>query len=140
MEIETIADGHPVLTFTSPADWSPTTVASTQVTGGSTKQTMMVFVGCYEDGGVVVTPDHVFLLADLTLTRADRLKPGMSLFGADGGPIEVRKVMTAEYEGDVYAIATAVSWNPESLAGRLLNTNGIVTGDYLLETHFQPAP
>lgn len=137
VEIETLVQGGEVVTFSAPADWSPATVGNVQGSGPQWAGTTMVFVGC-DIGEFIATPDHVVVLADLTLVQAAQLTPDMSLLGADGAPRQVQRLLVGEFTAGICAIATDVPWNPESLAGRLLNTNGIVTGDYLLEINFEP--
>lgn len=136
--IEEIAVGDPVRASGSPLAWTPATVGFSQGTGPDGHQPMMVYV-VWNGGEIIATSDHVFVLADLSLGTASRLRPGLSLLAPDGTGLPIEAVSVGTYAGGIHEIATSAPWNPGSLNGRLLSTGGVVTGDFQLQIHFQPA-
>lgn len=133
--VEDIAMGDSVLASGSPLEWHQNTVAFSQGTPPGGHQALVYMA--WNEGEVLATQNHVFVLLDFSLRRADQLTPGLILLGADGGEVEVQSVSVGQFAGGVHAIATEAPWNPPSLAGRLLNTNGIVTGDYMLQLNYR---
>lgn len=79
----------------------------------------------------VTTPDHTFLLPSDRLKRADRLAIGDELVDAKSlMPVKVTNVLSGEYLGPMHNIA-ATSWNDnDEQWGHLINTQGVVSGDY----------
>ena len=82
---------------------------------------------------LVVTADHVFLLSDGKLRRSEFLVPGVDqLVSADGEPIPILAMEVGGWYGGVHHIATS-DGIPTSVDGHLLNSKGIVTGDWALQ-------
>jgi hypothetical protein len=82
---------------------------------------------------LVVTADHVFLLADGKLRRAEFLVPGVDhLKSATGEAVPILSIEVGGWFGGVHHIAT--SQDPAtSVDGHLLNAKGIVSGDWALQ-------
>ena len=124
-----IADGQVQLT------WSPKTVAFSSGTGPDSSQASMVYIRYGENSGIVVTPDHVFLMPNGKLKRADRLVPDQDqLVLAAGGTTPIHEVRTGAYKGGIHHISTDLSFDGK-IEGHLVNANNIVCADYLLQIH-----
>lgn len=120
-------------------NWSSAKVTFSSGTGEDSIQPAMVYVHFGVDGQIVVTPDHLFMMSDGKLKRADRLVPGRdNLVSAEGAAVQVNEVSIGEYHGGVHHIATNVDFNLEAenpLSGHLLISEGVVTGDFNLQIH-----
>ncbi|MBC6471911.1 MAG: hypothetical protein GDA48_03030 [Hormoscilla sp. GM102CHS1] len=60
----------------------------------------------YVGGQLIVTPDHLFLLPDKKLKRAEKLSISDQLVGADGNPVDINRVSAGTYVGGFHHIAT----------------------------------
>ncbi len=141
--IEDFAKGDEVLVATEMAisegqvqlTWSPKTVAFSSGTGPDSSQASMVYIRYGENSGIVVTPDHVFLMPNGKLKRADRLVPDQDqLVLAEGGTTPIHEVRTGAYKGGIHHISTDLSFDGK-IEGHLVNANNIVCADYLLQIH-----
>ncbi|ATQ41284.1 Hint domain-containing protein [Caulobacter mirabilis] len=130
--IEDIRHGDKVFASDGEDGWRPSTVAFSDGTPGGGGEWTMVRV-VLADGDVVATMDHPFLMADGAIRRAERLASGDRLRAADGSQAVVYMVSLDRFRGGAHAVATDAPWKPGSLAGRLLQTGGVVTGDFILE-------
>lgn len=90
----------------------------------------------WDDGEIIVTPDHVFVRSDLHLVQAQMLPPRSQLLGADGAPVTVQAVELGSFNVGVHGIGTNAPWPTAAFAGHLLNTQGVVTGDAFVEMNF----
>jgi hypothetical protein len=77
-------------------------------------------------------PDQPVLLADGTVTTADRLRLDDILLDLDGNPAPIRALGFGPSPLPLHNLATSVPFNG-SLDGRLLCINGLVVGDYDLQ-------
>lgn len=103
-------------------------------TGDGTEQGM-VYLHYGDDGAMVCTPDQLFLLENGKLKRGDRLVPGQDqLVDHNGEPVDLHTIALGTYHGGVHHIATAPGFSGD-LQGHLLNSAGIVTGDFDLQIH-----
>src|SRR5690606_26079462 len=69
----------------------------------------------FQDTAITVTADHVFLLANRTLCRADRLAPDDALMGAGGAPVAIDALHTGDYLAGFTRIATVAERPADSL-------------------------
>jgi hypothetical protein len=116
-------------------DWSPAKVTFSSGTGPDSHQAAMVYIRHGEVGSLVVTPDHLFLMPEGKLKRADRLAPGNDrLITAQGQPVEIHEISIGEYKGGVHHIATDREFKGD-LNGHLLISQGVVSGDFSLQVH-----
>lgn len=116
-------------------NWAPATVKFSSGTGPDGHQSAMIYLHFGDNGTIVVTPDHLFLRPDGKLVRADRLVPGRDqLVSAEGAPVDIHEVAVGEYHGGVHHIATDIAYNG-TLDGHLLLSEGIVSGDFILQMH-----
>jgi hypothetical protein len=81
---------------------------------------------------LICTLDQVFLLANGKLKHASQLALTDKLTAPDGSPVEINSVKVAQYAGGIHHIATSVE-PVKNANGHLLNTNGVITGDYSLQ-------
>jgi hypothetical protein len=110
-------------------EWSACPVAYVDGTLGLSRQTQAVLV-LYSDTAIVVPLDHIFILPDGKLVTAERVFPGLELKAAADGCTVVEGVHIGPYFGSYVRIATGLDKPDLRLSGRLLNTNGLVSGDY----------
>jgi hypothetical protein len=116
-------------------NWSSTKVSFSSGTGPDSQEPAMVYIHHGEVGSLVVTPDHLFLLPNGKLKRADRLVPGQDqLVSAEGTPVAINEVSLGTYTGGVHHIATDKEFTGD-LNGHLLISEGVVSGDFNLQIH-----
>jgi len=116
-------------------NWSSTKVSFSSGTGPDSQEPAMVYIHHGEVGSLVVTPDHLFLLPNGKLKRADRLVPGQDqLVSAEGTPVAINEVSLGAYTGGVHHIATDKEFTGD-LNGHLLISEGVVSGDFNLQIH-----
>jgi hypothetical protein len=135
--IETFAVLDPVLAAGGDLQWKELTVEfSNGVLPHSEhgKTMMTVYYGdVAAPRSLVVTPDHVFLLASGKLKRAEMLVPGTDqLVDPQGNPVALLAKETGGWFGGVHHIATTKTV-AVSLEGHLLDSNGVVTGDWAVQ-------
>ena len=134
--IQTIAMGSQVLAANTAFEWTATDVNFSDGTGPDGQQPEMLYISYGADNKVIiVTLDHTFLIPDGTLIRANRLMPGDALVAADGSQVPISDVKTGAYSGGVWNIATAIG-QPTSLDGHLINTGGVISGDYAVQLFY----
>ncbi|MBL6448468.1 hypothetical protein JMN32_19300 [Fulvivirga sp. 29W222] len=137
--VELFAVGEPVLaTGPDVASWKELVVEFSGGTAGSSNSPFMVAV-TYDDGGenkeLVVTEDNLFLMPNGKMKRADELVPGKDkLVKASGisDTAEVTEIRRVSVSTGVHHISTGTE-KPTTLDGHLLNVQGIVVGDYVVQ-------
>lgn len=116
-------------------NWSTATVSYSNGTGPDGYQPSMVYVRHGGVGTIIVTTDHLFLMPNGKLKRANRLVPGVDfLVSAEGVPVEINEVSLGEYRGGVHHIATDKEFTGD-ISGHLLVSEGVVSGDFNLQIH-----
>src|ERR671932_823858 len=116
-------------------NWSTAKVTFSNGTGPDSHQAAMVYIHHGETGIIIVTPDHLFLMPNGKLKRADRLVPGVDyLVSSEGQPVAINEVSIGEYTGGVHHIATNKEFTGD-LNGHLLISEGVVSGDFNLQIH-----
>ena len=134
--IETFKVGDAVRAAGKDLVWDQKEVKFSQGTTGASRQKYAVVVQ-YLDREIVVTSDHLFLMQDKTLRAADRLAPGDMLTSPEGDPVEIKSVYVGDYLAGFHHIATSKSEPGPDLAGHLLNTNGVVSADYMVQIFYK---
>lgn len=133
--IETYVEGDVVMAAGVDLQWAPQRVVFSGGTTGASRQKYTVLVR-YENTAIAVTSDHLFLLAgdDRVLKRADRLNVEDRLVSPSGEPVEIKGVHIGDYLAGFHHVA-ASSKDPvgEDIDGHLLNTNGVVSADYVVQ-------
>jgi hypothetical protein len=133
--VETYLQGDEVLTAGTSLEWSAQRVVFSGGTTGASRQKFTVLVH-YENTAIAVTSDHLFLLATepRTLKRADRLTTDDSLVSPTGEAVPIRGVHIGDYLAGFHHIAATSKQAPQKgLEGHLLNTNGVVSADYIVQ-------
>lgn len=132
--IEEYAIGDPVYAADADLNWTERRVEFSQGTTGASVQKYTILIVFGDDQRfLAVTSDHVFMLADRSLKVACRLNVDDKLIAPDGSPISIHSVHIGDYTAGFHHIATAKKAPDERLDGNLLNTNGVVSGDYSLQ-------
>jgi len=134
--IEQIQLNENVLAAGKDLKWESKKVVFSQGTTGVSRQKYTVLL-TYNRTALAVTSDHIFLLADNTLIAADRLTTGHKLVSPEGEPISIKSVHIGDYTSGFHHIATSKSLEDDNLTGHLLNTNGVVSGDYALQLFYR---
>ncbi|HYF32995.1 MAG TPA: Ig-like domain-containing protein [Chitinophagaceae bacterium] len=141
--IEYFQTGDAVLTASysskdNKLSWMPATVKFSMGTGDDGHQSNMVYLHYGDDDRqIIVTPDQLFLLTTGELCRADRLVPGADqLMNEWGKPVDIHEISIGEYNGGVHHISTSTEYS-NNIDGHLLLSEGVVTGDFLLQTSAQ---
>ncbi|MBE9246548.1 hypothetical protein IQ223_19225 [Microcystis aeruginosa LEGE 00239] len=111
-------------------------IVFSQGTSRDSRQPFSVFLA-YADTALIVTSDHLFLMPDGTLKRADRLSVNDDLVKSDGSPVRISSVDIGEFIGGFHHVATSTDSPPSDLEGRLLNTNGIISADYSTQLFYR---
>jgi len=117
--------------------WSPAVVRFSNGTGPlppAPHYPTMVFVNFDDGRSLICTNDQLFMLSTGKLKQASRLTLADRLVAADGSEVPILSVSLAEYSGGLHHIATSVNFDGD-INGHLLNSNNIVTGDYVLQVH-----
>jgi hypothetical protein len=90
-----------------------------------------------EPRNLFVTPDHLFMRADdRKLKAVQHLIPGDKLMRNDGRSAEVIFVAVGAYHTEIHTIEMEGKFDGKNLEGHLINANGLVTTDYLVQAHF----
>ena len=98
---------------------------------------------------IITTPDHLFLMPDGKMKRADTLVPidpkntnvGDMLISRDGTLVPVNLVVSGLWEKGVHHIATSLPSGEEyqkfdgNTDNHFIESNGVVCGDYYLQLH-----
>lgn len=130
--------GDPVLAREN-GQWVSKTVKFSNGTSSTSIQPEMCYI-TYELNGeeqtIVVTLDHTFLTPGNKLIRADQLMAGSELQVAAGGITPILKFEVNSYEGGIWNIATSDKGVPTSLEGHLIDTQGLISGDYAVQLFF----
>jgi hypothetical protein len=130
--IEQFVVGDDVLAANTSLDWAPKRVEFSAGTSGASRQKYTVLL-TYRDRALAVTSDHLFLMQDWSLKRADRLAPGDVLVAPNGDPVPIGSVHIGDYLAGFHHIATSKEAPGEDLDGHLLNTHGVVSADYAVQ-------
>jgi hypothetical protein len=134
--IQTIALGDQVLAADTNFQWTPMPVEFSDGTGPDSVQPQMVFVTYGQpEQTIIVTLDHTFLQAGGKLIRANMLIVGDSLLGPGGEEVKILNIQVKNYVGGVWNIATSHE-QPTSLNGHLINTQGVISGDYAVQLFY----
>ena len=133
---------EPILTAGADLNWVPRAVemASTWDTDDGIVPAVY-FLRYSWDGDsvreVVVSPDHPFLVEDGTIVAVqDLTKLPLRLRRADGKLSDVIVLAQGSYVGGVTSIQMQGDFDGFDLTGHLLNTHGLVSGDFKVQVHY----
>ncbi len=138
-----IAVGSSILVAHNSADglaWHPAQVAfsvTAPPTPRGTTPPIMIRIDFGNGQTLVASPAQLFLLPSGKLKRADQLVPGTdALVDRANQPLPIHRLSSGLYGGATQHVATTASspadWDG-SLDGHLIELNGVVAGDYLLD-------
>ncbi|NEQ34882.1 MAG: hypothetical protein F6K40_00575 [Okeania sp. SIO3I5] len=141
--IQDINDGDTILAAGTDLKWEPTKV---KVRSGAMNRSIIpnLYLVKYryeqepEPRKIIVTADHLFMMnTSKTLKAVQHIIPGDKLTTKDGNPAEVLFVVIGEHETAVQSIEMEGEFDGTNLDGHLLNSNGIVTGDYATQIYYE---
>lgn len=138
-EIESFVAGEDVMAAGVTLEWAPRPVVFSRGTTRVFRQMNVVLVQ-YENKEMSVIGDHLFLVAghgnDRILKRADRLTAEDRLISPIGEPVEITGLYTGQLLSRFHHVGATsrvpVGDNLHDLDGHLLNTNGVVSADYIV--------
>jgi len=131
--------GDSILALRSDGTWSSTRVGFSDGTSQPTKTLpYAIFVATANGTSLITTASHVFMLGDKSLKRADRLLPTDRLMDATSlEPTAIVRLHSGSYFGPMHNVV-AGAWNENGTSdGHLINTAGVVSGDYLTQLRFE---
>ena len=138
MRIQQIKIGEQVMTA-DPAgrNWVARDVKfSDGTTGDGNMVPGAVYVATENGIELVVTADHAFLLSTGKLQQAHRLSPTDKLLDENFRPLGIRAVGPVAYTGGIWNVSTTDSNQPdEPLAYHLINTAGVISGDFYAQLY-----
>lgn len=112
--------------------WKTGTVKFSSGTDAGGHSTM-VYIRAAGDRQWVASFDHLFLMSNGKLKRADRLVPGRDqLMTAEGTALDINSCQIGIWRGGLHHIATGLHFTG-TLDGHLINSAGVVSGDYCLQ-------
>ncbi len=93
-----------------------------------------IYILTENDVTFIVTADHLFLMSDGTLKRADRLTLYDKLTSSNNKGVAIKTLTHGSYIGPIHNIAIN-NWDTlrPKIEEHLINTNGIVSGDYFAQ-------
>ena len=129
--------GDRVMALDPAGSWTEAEVRFSNGTGSgdNTAVPYAIFVALGNGSNLIVTADHPFLLHTGQLQIASRLAPDDRLLDQDQNPIEIVSLEYGEYVGGIHNISTSVGPPGEDLSGHLINTAGVVSGDYYAQLY-----
>ncbi|MEP3047170.1 MAG: hypothetical protein ABJL55_17940 [Roseibium sp.] len=135
--IQTFEIGDKVLAAGADLKWTPYAVEFSDGVPPSPELGKTMFSVYFNRKGkvssLIVTADHVFVLSNNKLKRAEHLVPGTDkLLSDDGEAVELLALEVGGWFGGVHHIATSQT-TATSMDGHLLSSKGIVTGDWALQ-------
>lgn len=112
--------------------WQAGTVKFSSGSDAGWPSTMM-FIGYADTKKLIASIDHLFLLASGKLKRADRIVPHQDqLLGTDGTALDITSSASGKWTKGLHHVATDLHFTG-TIDGHLINTAGIVSGDYCLQ-------
>jgi hypothetical protein len=140
--VEEINRGDTILVAGLALQWGPAQVADVgglQPPNGTLPALHVIYqIGTDDIRFLNVSPDHLFLLTSGKLKHVQLLAPGDKLRRADGGDAEVIAPVTRVQVTGAQAIDMG-PFDGVNLDGHLLNSNGVVTADFAVQSFFDGA-
>lgn len=129
--------GDTVLTQKSAGTWEPAEVRFSNGTGAGDGNPVpyAIFLALGNGARLIVTADHPFLLQSGKLQVACRLSPSDKLVGEQGESVDIISLGYGEYVGGIHNIATSTGSLGEPITDHLINTAGVVSGDYYAQLY-----
>jgi hypothetical protein len=134
--IQDVAVGDSVLTLQSDKTWQASEVKFSDGTNPvGSKIRFVVYLKLSTGAELVVTPEHPFLLPNGSLQTASRLSLSDRLVNENMAPVKIDSLAYGEYNGVIRNIATSVGGPGETLDGHLINTAGVISGDFYAQMY-----
>ena len=132
-----IVVGDTILALNSSEKWEEREVRFSSGTGeGDGKPVPYTIFLSLENGvQLIVTADHPFLLANRKLQVACRLSPNDKLLDENINPLAIVSIGYGEYVGGIHNISTSIGEPGETLDGHLINTGGVISGDFYAQLY-----
>ena len=135
MSIENFKINDIILAAGVSLDWQPEKIEYSQGTSGVKTQEYAVLIR-YADTHLTVKADHVFLVSGKKIKQASKLTTQDKLIAPDGNYVDIKSIHLGEYKEAFHHIATKQEKPNTNLKGHLINTNGVVSGDYAIQKYF----
>lgn len=145
-EIQLIEKGETVLTVAQQGEeWRPRSVehsagSPSVLPDGTVPSNGLIYRIEFDKRVLIVNPSHLFWVVEKStgkrkLVRADRLYPNLfSLISVDFEEVRIDSVWYGSYAGGVWGIGTNRA--DTSINAHLIGMNGVICGDYFLQTSF----
>lgn len=129
--------GEKVLSLDEDRNWVERTIEFSNGTaeGDGNPVPYAIFVSFDNDVELIVTADHPFLLESGKLQVASRLSPSDKVLDSNFKPVRIQTIGFGEYIGGIHNISTSTGSEGEPLEGHLINTGGIISGDYYAQLY-----
>ena len=116
--------------------WISTEVTYSDGTeGSSTTIRYAIYIALSNGIQLVTTKDHIFLLADKSIKRADRLAPTDNLVDANMKPLKITELFAGDFKGSVHNITVGKpDLQSSNFEGHFINTNGVISGDFYVQS------
>ena len=123
--------GDTVFTVNSGKEWKESKVAFSDGTKGDGNPVpYTIYVRTETNIELIVTSDHPFLLENGELQRASRLTLQDKLVDEKFQPVGIQQLGYGVYTGGIHNISTSKGGPGEPLNEHLINTAGVISGDY----------
>jgi hypothetical protein len=136
-QIESLREGDTILAAGVDLQWQARTLRFVAGSGSGINTVMFLEFGD-RGGDIIVTVGQLFLMPDRSLKEARDLRLTDSLLGSDGQPVALKVISMGSYQGSIWDIATSMDKPHPDFAGHLLDANGVVAGDFDLQTRLPP--
>jgi hypothetical protein len=141
-EIQDFVKGDAVLVVEEDGQskkWVPAKVRSASPPAGLPQNPLNYAIRVKVAGKVLISnADHIYMTGDGTFKRADRLKIGDELMSSEFKPVPVESVVNGEFHGSLANIETDA--DEDSTYGHLINSEGVISGDYFLQKKMAGTP
>jgi hypothetical protein len=140
--VQDVHAGDELLVCGADLQWTPGTVkTSSGDVSPSSYQGMYLLMYRFSDEDeprfIFVTPDHLFMMAaDRTLKAIQYLAPNDKILRSDGNSASVVFVARGTYNTSLHTITMDGEFDGVHLDGHLLNANGLVTTDYVVQAYY----
>jgi len=134
--IQDIVVGDSVLTLNADKHWCPAEVKFSDGTRpAGSKIPYVIYLKLNTGAELVVTPDHPFLLMNGSLQPANRLSLTDRLVNENMAPVKIESLAYGYFNGVIRNISTSAAGEGEGLDGHLINTAGVISGDFYAQMY-----
>jgi hypothetical protein len=130
--IQDFISGDEVLACGGDFSWKTHNVEFSSGSDPDGTQPDAIFVE-FDGGSIIVTSDHLFLVNEGFLRRANTISTTDTFLDPSGISVKILTVKSGFYRGGFHHIATSRADPNGKMDGHLLNTNGIISADYTVQ-------